>query len=45
VENYTHWFVIDRNGIITFVLKPTFSTPTAYQDDVDAVLRELEKAK
>ena len=31
-------------GIITYVLKPTFATPTAYQDDVDNVLKELEKA-
>jgi hypothetical protein len=44
VENYPHWFVIDRKGIITYVLKPTFATPTAYQDDVDNVLKELEKA-
>jgi hypothetical protein len=43
-ENYPHWFVIDRKGIITYVLKPTFATPTAYQDDVDHVLKELERA-
>lgn len=43
-ENYPHWFVIDRKGIITLVLKPTFGTPTAYQDDVDKVLKALEKA-
>jgi hypothetical protein len=43
-ENYPHWFVIDRKGIITYVLKPTFATPTAYQDDVDNVIKELEKA-
>jgi len=44
VENQPHWFVIDRKGIITYVLKPSFGTPTAYQDDVENVLRELEKA-
>jgi hypothetical protein len=44
VENYPHWFVIDRKGTITYVLKPTFATPTAYQDDVDKILEELEKA-
>src|SRR5262245_42893921 len=44
VENYPHWFVIDRKGIITCVLKPKFATPTSYQDDVDNVLKELEKA-
>jgi hypothetical protein len=36
--------VIDRKGIITYVLKPTFATPTAYQDDVGNVLKELEQA-
>lgn len=44
VENYPHWFVIDRKGIITFKLKPTFATATSYQVDVDHVLNELEKA-
>ena len=44
VENYPHWFVIDRKGTITFVLKPTFATPTAYQNDVEAVIEELSKA-
>ena len=43
-ENYPHWFVIDKKGVITYTLKPTFGTPTAYQDDVDNVLKELEKA-
>ena len=44
MENYPHWFVIDRKGVITYVLKPTFATPTAYQDDVDKVIEELKKA-
>jgi hypothetical protein len=44
VENYPHWFVIDRRGVITYMLKPTFATPTAYQDDVDAVIEQLKKA-
>jgi hypothetical protein len=26
-------------------LKPTFATPTSYQDDVDNVIKELEKAQ
>ena len=43
-ENSPHWFVIDRKGIITYVLEPTFATPTSYQDDVDHVLKELENA-
>ncbi len=44
VENYPHWFVIDRKGIITFILKPTFATPTSYQDDIEAVIAALKKA-
>jgi hypothetical protein len=44
VENYPHWFVIDRNGIIKHILRPTFATPTAYQDDVDGVIEEVKKA-
>lgn len=44
VENSPHWFVIDRKGVITYVLKPSFATPTSYQDDIDNVLKELEKA-
>jgi hypothetical protein len=30
--------------MVTYVLKPTFATPTAYQDDVDKVIEELVKA-
>jgi hypothetical protein len=45
VENYPHWFVIDRKGNITYVLKPTFATPTSYQDDVDNVIKALRKAQ
>ena len=44
VENSPHWFVIDRKGTITCILKPTFGTPTAYQEDVDKVIQELKKA-
>lgn len=44
VENYPHWFVINKEGVITFVLKPTFSTPNGYEGDIDTVLKELEKA-
>lgn len=42
VANYPHWFVIDRKGDIAYVLKPTFGTPSAYEDDIDKVLKELE---
>src|SRR5262245_21317494 len=44
VENHPTWFVIDRKGVITFMLQPTFATPTSYQNDVDAVIEELKKA-
>lgn len=45
VENSPHWFVIDRKGIITCVLKPSFASPTSYQDDVDRVLQALDAAE
>jgi peroxiredoxin len=44
VENQPHWFVIDRQGTITFKLEPKFDTPTAYEKDVDDVLAALKKA-
>jgi hypothetical protein len=44
VENHPCWFVIDNKGIITFILEPTFATPTSYVDDVDAIIAELKKA-
>src|SRR5262245_41300538 len=44
VENQPHWFVIDGKGTITYISQPTFSTPTSYEKDVDAVLDELKKA-
>src|SRR5215472_5442967 len=45
VENQPHWFVIDQEGTITFVLEPKFGTPTAYEKDVDLVLEALKKAR
>jgi hypothetical protein len=44
VENHPTWFVIDRRGILSYTLQPTFATPTSYVDDVDQVLEELRKA-
>lgn len=44
VENQPTWFVIDRKGILTYSLEPTFSTPTSYQDDVDNMLAALTEA-
>ena len=44
VENQPHWFVIDREGKLTFILEPKFDTPTAYEKDVDLVLEALRKA-
>src|SRR5262245_27840942 len=35
VENHPTWFVIDRQGIITFSLQPKFDTPTSYVNDID----------
>jgi peroxiredoxin len=44
VENQPCWFVIDRNGTITFELEPKFDTPTSYEMDVELVLAALKKA-
>ena len=44
VENEPSWFVIDKKGILTFAMQPTFATPTSYVEDVDRVLAELKKA-
>ncbi len=44
VENEPSWFVIDKKGILTFAVQPTFATPTSYVQDVDRVLAELKKA-
>ena len=43
-ENRPTWFVIDRQGILTWKLHPTFESPTSYVDDVNKVLEELRKA-
>ena len=37
VENQPHWFVIDRNGTLTFMLEQMFVTPSGYEWDVDLV--------
>jgi peroxiredoxin len=44
VENQPCWFVIDRKGILTYALEPTFNSPTSYEKDVDQVLEALQKA-
>lgn len=44
VENEPTWFVIDKNGILTYAAHPTFATPTSYIDDIDMVIKELQKA-
>ena len=44
VENHPCWFVIDRQGTLTYSSQPTFSTPTSYVTDVDAMLEALRKA-
>ena len=44
VENHPSWFVIDRKGTLTYAAQPTFSTPTSYVADVDAMLEALKKA-
>ena len=38
------WFVIDRQGTLTYASHPTFSGPTAYEKDIEVVLDELKKA-
>jgi peroxiredoxin len=44
VENQPCWFVIDRKGILTYTLEPTFNSPTSYEQDVDNMLEALKKA-
>jgi len=44
VENHPCWFVIDRQGTLTYVSQPSFSTPTSYVTDIDLVLEALKKA-
>jgi hypothetical protein len=44
VENHPCWFVIDRKGTLTYAAQPTFSTPTSYVNDIDAMLEALKKA-
>ena len=44
VENHPCWFVIDRNGTLTYAAQPTFSSPTSYVTDVDLMLEALKEA-
>lgn len=44
VENQPSWFVIDRNGKLTYAAQITFSSPTSYVQDVDLMLEALKKA-
>ena len=44
VENNPCWFVIDRQGTLTYAAHPTFSSPTSYVQDVDVMLDALKKA-
>ena len=44
VENNPCWFVIDRQGMLTFAAHPTFSSPTSYIQDIDLMLDALKKA-
>lgn len=44
VENHPCWFIIDRKGILTYKLHPSFATRTSYIDEVDRVLKALRKA-
>jgi len=44
VENRPAWFVIDRQGMITYSAYPTFETPTSFIEDVDLLLEALKKA-
>jgi peroxiredoxin len=41
IENHPCWFVIDRDGIITYTLHPSFAS---YVDEVDKVLEALREA-
>jgi hypothetical protein len=44
IENHPCWFIIDRNGILTYTLHPSFATRTSYVDEVDKVLKALREA-
>jgi hypothetical protein len=44
VENHPSWFVVDRQGKLTYAAQPSFSTPTSYVNDVDLMLEALKKA-
>jgi peroxiredoxin len=43
VENKPCWFVIDRDGILTYAAHPSFATPTSYIKEVDDMLVALKK--
>jgi peroxiredoxin len=44
VENHPCWFVIDRQGALTYAAQPTFATPTSYVDDIERLLEALRQA-
>jgi len=44
VENRPCWFVINRQGVITYTAHPTFSSPTSYVDEVNEVMKALKQA-
>ena len=44
IENKPCWFVVDRNGIITYTAHPTFASPTSYVKEVDDMLEALKQA-
>src|SRR5262245_39513770 len=44
VENQPRWFVIDRDGTLSFMLMPKFDTPTSYEKDVEQLLEALRNA-
>jgi peroxiredoxin len=44
VENQPTWFVIDKQGTLTYVAQPSFATPTSYVQDIDLMLEALTKA-
>ncbi len=44
VENQPSWFVIDRQGTLSYAAEPTFSTPTSYVKDVELLLEAVTKA-
>ncbi|MFT5326704.1 MAG: peroxiredoxin [Planctomycetaceae bacterium] len=44
LEKKPCWFVIDRQGILTYAATPSFATPTSYIKEVDDMLAALTEA-